>query len=71
MNLTRIIIVLLVLYGAVHLFIQARSGVLKVGDSDQDLMLISREDRPQAFWFTLAFSYLVLGIMLAVAILLP
>jgi hypothetical protein len=59
--------ILVILYIAVRAFLGFRGGVLRIRDTDEPILAISRRDRPVAFWGFVAFFYTVLVGMVALA----
>jgi hypothetical protein len=60
--------VLVALYTAVRAFIEMRGGVIRIRDTEEPSIIISRHERPLAFWGFVAFFYSVLiGMTAAVA----
>lgn len=60
--------VLAALYMAVRAYLEFRGGVIRIRDTEDPTIIISRKDRPLAFWTFVIFFYSVLiGMTTAVA----
>jgi hypothetical protein len=63
--------IVLVVYGAFCVWREARTGTMRIKDTDEPTILLSRYERPFAFWGFLVLFSAVLAALLAAALLTP